>query len=162
MKTVKALLKSRRGVTLTELLVTLAILAILLPSITVALFSVWDSFSRTKNMADLNILSANLENSITNQLAYGYNAQVLSDAKSTNYIQFEKYGSESVRLDTRIPEDENISVLYMNGRPLYDVSYYNGISTSALFEENDNLITVTLNFSGRIDYTTNFTVKPLS
>ncbi len=161
MRAAKALLKSRKGVTLSEVLVTVAILAIILPSVMSALFSELEVFSKTKTAADLSVLSTNLENSIVNQLAFGYNTEV--DAGGS-YVEFEKYGAETVKLDTRPTGADNISILYVNGSPLYDVSYYNGISTTASFTQDvtSKLITVVLSFSGRVDKETTFTVKPLS
>ena len=164
----KKLLSEKRGFTLTELLIALAISSMLLVSL-VMIFSVTaGGINKSKEKADLTALATNLGEIITNEINYIYceNDAPAGYTLSSDSLSFSKTNTATVSIttETHTGERGTVDVLCINGEPVFDPDYYKACSLSLAFSFSsaDNVFTVVLGFSGRATHTATITVKPLS
>ncbi len=158
----RKLLQSNKGMSLTELVVSLAMMAIFIPVIITSVLQAMEFFSRTQEMSEMSVLASNIERTLVDEVSYAKNIDSTGDAA----LVLEKYGQKPVTIsvDTVTRRNgEQTQVLTLNGEAVFDAGYYNRCSVKTLtFHTNSNGITCLLELEGQFsNYQTTFRLSTL-
>lgn len=137
-------INNKKGMTLIELIVSMAIFAIFAMSLLLIVGPTLSNFARSKELSDAIALSTNIESVLANEISL---AKAITVDPNGTSIVVEKYNGVKVRFES----DVTSGILLKNGEPYFDVKFYNGNFMSLKFAYNDtaDVYTIDLTLEGR-------------
>jgi len=151
-------LKSNKGMTFVELLVSIIVLSVLVPTISGCIFSTIQTYVWSKNYSDMCSVISTIDGTIERELAFADNPSVNSGA-----ITYVKTGSQPKKLETKEVEfkGKTISVLYINDVLAFDPAFYKGVGVEATFSVDSNIVNVTVVYNGVVRHSSVFAVSKI-
>lgn len=153
----KKKLRSRKGLTLTEMLVTTIIIGLMTAGVAAGIRASLNVYRESTQLSDAQTLSATLAQAVMDELRYATNVSGSGDAPTYNSMN---YGDEAA-----IEQDTN-GHLAVNGIELVGSGAYNGLKAEITYPYSSGAFTVTITIcdanNETITSTPAFSVTPLT
>lgn len=152
----KKKLRSRRGVTLTEMLVTVIIIGLMTAGVATGISASLNVYHESTQLSDAQTLSATLAQAVMDELRYATNVSGSGDAPTYDSMD---YG------DTAKIEKNTNGRLAVNGIELVGSGAYNGLKADISYPYNGGAFSVTIKICDAADNSitsASFSVTPLS
>jgi len=143
-------LKSNKGMTFVELLVSIIIISILIPTISACIFSTTQTYVWAHNYSDMFGVISAVDGTIERELTFADNLSVSGGA-----VSYMKSGSSPRKLETKD------GVLYINDTAVFDPGFYKGIKITAEFSIDANIVSVTVTYRGVVQHSSVFAVSKM-
>ena len=154
-------LRQRRGATLSELLVALAVMGLATLAVTVGTTSGLKVYRQSVALSDAQTLMSTLSQAIMDDLRFA--TEITADGSGT----VTSYASANYGLTARLVQDKETGRLTVNGHELVGSGAYAGLQADAdlAWDEDEGVVTVTLSIhQGEVEpiRTETFAVRPLN
>ena len=152
-----SVLKSNKGMTLIELIISLIVLSILLPTVTACITSTMRAYVWSKNYSDMCGVISAIDGTVERELTLAEKPVVTGNA-----ISYVKSGSQPRKIETKEVtfDGKTTSVLYINDMPVFDPAFYKGVDVDASFSvDANNIVTVTIMYLGSVGHLSEFAVS---